>query len=232
VALTLEPMATVKGTLVFEGAPAPASAEIARARIQLLAPDAIPVPASAGVGRNGVATARASGGTVVSPARDGTWSFGAMAPGPYRLVVDVPGGEWWARSATHNGNDVLDALLVLGPGDSSNLKITLSNQRSAIQGTLRASSDQSVSDCFLVVFPTDRSLWLRGMRRLKAVRPSSSGAFVFGDLPPGDYFLAALTDLDPEQWQDPRFLAQVEGSAIRLSLAEGERKTQDIRIGG
>jgi uncharacterized protein (DUF2141 family) len=230
VALTLEPMATVNGRLVFEGVPAPSSVEMTRARIQLLAPDATPIPAAAGLARSGGTTSRSSGGTVVSPARDGTWSFGAMAPGPYRLVVDVPGG-WWARSATLNGRDVLDALLVLGPGDSFNLVITLSNQHSAIQGTLRASPDQSVSDCFLVVFPTDRSLWLRGTRRLKAVRPSTSGAFVFRNLPPGDYFLAALADLDPEEWQEATFLTQVESAAVRVTLAEGETRTQDLRIG-
>jgi len=49
--------------------------------------------------------------------------------------------------------------------------------------------------------------------------------------PPGDYHIAALTDLDTTTWRTPGFLDQVVPGALRLSLAEGETKTQDLRIG-
>ena len=51
-------------------------------------------------------------------------------------------------------------------------------------------------------------------------------------MPPGEYFLAALTDPDPVQLKDPSFLEQLAASAIRVTLAEGEKKVQDVKLPG
>ena len=50
------------------------------------------------------------------------------------------------------------------------------------------------------------------------------------DVPPGDYFLAALTDLDRSELYTPAFLRELVPAAIRLTLAEGERKVQNVQI--
>jgi hypothetical protein len=39
-------------------------------------------------------------------------------------------------------------------------------------------------------------------------------------------------DPEPGSWYDPAFLQQLESSALRVSIAEGEKKVQDIRISG
>ena len=51
-------------------------------------------------------------------------------------------------------------------------------------------------------------------------------------MPPGEYFLAVLTDPDPVQLKDPSFLEQLAASAIRVTLTEGERKVQDVKLSG
>jgi hypothetical protein len=63
-------------------------------------------------------------------------------------------------------------------------------------------------------------------------RPSTEGRFSFADLPAGDYLLVALTDADPGEWQTPEFLGTIAGAGVRISLAQGERKIQDLRIAG
>ena len=35
---------------------------------------------------------------------------------------------------------------------------------------------------------------------------------------------------EPGEWMDPAFLSQLVTASIKISLAEGETKTQDIRI--
>jgi hypothetical protein len=55
---------------------------------------------------------------------------------------------------------------------------------------------------------------------------------VFADLPAGEYYIAALTDLDPVDWQTPASLDQAVPFAIKVRLAEGEKKVQDLKIGG
>jgi hypothetical protein len=69
-------------------------------------------------------------------------------------------------------------------------------------------------------------------RRLRSVRPSTDGQFRLDGLPAGEYYLAALTDADSDDWQSPAFLAQATVAAIKVTLGDGERKTQDLRIGG
>jgi hypothetical protein len=65
---------------------------------------------------------------------------------------------------------------------------------------------------------------------MMSARPATDGRFVFRDLPAGEYFIAALTDLDPAAWQEPTFLEQVAPAALRISIAEGQKKNQDLRI--
>jgi hypothetical protein len=62
------------------------------------------------------------------------------------------------------------------------------------------------------------------------VRPAVDGKFVFRGLPAGDYLLAALTDVQQGEWYSREFLARLVTSAIPIALAEGERRTQDIRV--
>jgi hypothetical protein len=52
------------------------------------------------------------------------------------------------------------------------------------------------------------------------------------DLPPGKYCLAVVDDLDPADLASPDFLTQLQAASTTITLAEGERKTQDVRIGG
>jgi hypothetical protein len=42
-----------------------------------------------------------------------------------------------------------------------------------------------------------------------------------------------VTDLEDGRWNDPAFLAALAASSpIEITVAEGDRKVQDIRIGG
>jgi hypothetical protein len=51
-------------------------------------------------------------------------------------------------------------------------------------------------------------------------------------LPAGTYYLAALTDVDPEERFDGAFLEQVAAGALTISLADGETRLQDLKLAG
>jgi hypothetical protein len=75
--------------------------------------------------------------------------------------------------------------------------------------------------------------WLSPLPRTsRAVKLGSDGSYRIVGLPPDEYYLAALTSLDPVQVTDPVFLEQLVSASLRITLAEGEKKTQDLRIGG
>jgi hypothetical protein len=83
-----------------------------------------------------------------------------------------------------------------------------------------------------VIFPADQELWAPQSRRIQAVRPGADGAYLIRNLPAGNYLLAAVDDVEPGEWFDPAFLQRLAPSAIRLAIADGEQKAQDIRVGG
>ena len=51
-------------------------------------------------------------------------------------------------------------------------------------------------------------------------------------MPAGDYYVSAVTELDPEDLADPDFLEQLAAMSFKVTLAEGERKIQDIKLVG
>jgi hypothetical protein len=76
----------------------------------------------------------------------------------------------------------------------------------------------------VVVFPADKAYWLRGSRRAQFVRPSTDGRWVMRGLPPGDYLLATVPDMDATDLGDTAFLDQLAPNSTRFTLAEGEKK--------
>jgi hypothetical protein len=113
----------------------------------------------------------------------------------------------------------------------SDLVVTFSDRRPELTGTLQAGDGTATSDVFVIAFSADRSHWRPGTRRVQAVRPGVDGRYMMAGLPPGRYLLAALTDVDENDWQDPAFLEQLLPASIAIAIAEGERKVQDLRIG-
>ena len=109
--------------------------------------------------------------------------------------------------------------------------LTFSDRHTELGGALLTAAGQPAPEYLVAVFPADRSAWRAGTRRLKATRPGSDGHFSFVDLPPGDYLLAALTDAPDDDWQTPAVLDALAKSGVKVTLAEGEKKNQNLRIG-
>jgi hypothetical protein len=63
------------------------------------------------------------------------------------------------------------------------------------------------------------------------VRPDDDGKYSFRNLPAGEYLIAAADDVGDGDWFDPAFLDALAPSALRVTLAAGETKVQDLRPG-
>jgi hypothetical protein len=82
----------------------------------------------------------------------------------------------------------------------------------------------------VVVFSADRVFWTSQSRRTQSTRPADDGRFILKNLPAGDYFVAALADADDLQWSDPRVLAELATAGVRVTIVDGQRTVQDLRI--
>ena len=219
--LGLQPGMTVSGQVRFDGRlKPPADPQSVRVSLQ-------PVQAEGSVsfapGANGID-------------RDGRFTVTGVTPGRYRLSAAFPGsgrpGTWQLRSAIVNGQDTLDVPFDVNPSQSiAGAAITFTDRLAELTGAVHNAAGGAPNEFTVILFSADQSHWLPRARRIHAARPSADGAYTFHGLPAGDYFLAAIDDVEPGEWFDPAFLQRLLPSAMKLSLGEGEQKAQDIRLG-
>jgi len=229
VGLQLQPGGTLSGKVVFDADKAPVPADLSSIRVQLSMPGGSYTAMTGGT-RVGNALSQVN---PVVPGLDGTFQFIGIGPGPYVLACQLPpnlASVWKLRSAMADGRELLDGLIDGPSVQMTGVTLTLSDRRTELSGMLQSASGQATADYYVIAFAADRAQWRPGSRRSLSARPGTDGRFTFADLPAGEYFLAALIDLDPAEWQTPAFLEQVAPAAIRIVVGEGERKVQDLRI--
>jgi protocatechuate 3,4-dioxygenase beta subunit len=229
VALTLAPAPSVRGRVVFEGQP-PSPAELATLRVELK-PPLQKVAAIRDPNREphtGVIAA------------DGTFSVPGVPPGAYAIgtILQAPaegkplGDRWLVKTVRWHATAVTDRPIAVAAGrDVSEIVLTLTDRPAEISGVITDSAGRGTPGFSILVLPVDRSAWTPASSRFRA--PSlvvRGGKFHVGRLPPGDYYLAALTGIDELDVLDERFLTEVAASALKITLAEGEKRIQNLRI--
>jgi hypothetical protein len=213
VLLSLQPGVAVSGQITFDGTATP-PADLTRIRVM-----AAPTEPQAG----STAAARVDA--------SGRFSIPSVVPGQYRLSASGAPG-WFLESASIGGQDALDfPFEVKGNQAISGASITFTDRQTEITGTVTDEKNQPAPEFTLVVFPADSRYWTASSRRILSTRPATDGRYSFQRLPPGEYRLAPVFDLEPGALSDPAFLQQLEPTALRITLQAGEKKAQDMRVG-
>jgi uncharacterized protein (DUF2141 family) len=222
VSLVLQPALTVSGRLSFQGTTAQ-PADLTRIRMSLN-------PS----GSTGAFNIQPPPATVKA---DGTFTLRGLLPGRYRLWTSLgaylPGAtsSWSLRSAMVGDQDISDIPIeVRAGGGVDSIVVTFTDRPTELSGRLQDASGRAAADYFIIVFSSDQRTWLKNSRRIAQTRPASDGQFVIRGLPPGEYLLAALTDVENDEWFDQAFLRQLVPGAMKVSLGEGETKVQDVGI--
>jgi hypothetical protein len=112
------------------------------------------------------------------------------------------------------------------------LVVTFTDRSQPLSGTLVDAGGQPTSDYFIVAFSTERRFWTPGSRRVAQARPGNTGAFSITTLPPGEYYLCAVTDVDSNELYDAVFLESLIRAASKVTLADGEQKVQNLKLTG
>jgi hypothetical protein len=226
ITMALQPAFRVTGQAVFNGSRLSPPDNLATVLVRLTAANSLGQSSSGGT---------RMGNPLIQPGvlqADGRFEIRGVLPDTYRLVANVPGpAGWWLKSAIADGRDLLDTGVEVA-GDITNAVLTFSDQRASLGGRLITNAGPPAAPYFIVVFPVNRSLWLPQARRILSTRADTAGAWMIRDLPPGDYLVAALTDLAPEELADPTLLEQLLPNAVKVTVGDGENKVQDLRIGG
>ena len=230
VSLILQPPMTMSGRVAFDSASGTPPSDASRVELLLSPP--------AGIGGTGMTNSTNYGGLLRPVSSrvnaDGTFTLPNITPGTYRLNLP-PSSQvlsgWWLRSAMYEGRDLLDGPLTVAAGvDLPGVVITFTDRHTEVGGMLQTPAGLAATDYSVIVFPADRALRVNGSRRIRSTRPASDGQYRFTDLPPGDYVVAALTDVDMKDLGDAAFLESVASAGLKLTLSEGEKKKQDLRL--
>jgi hypothetical protein len=107
--------------------------------------------------------------------------------------------------------------------------LTFSDRHTVLSGTLTAAGGVPAPEYSVIVFPTDPAL-RSSPRRVVSTRPATDGRFEFKDLPAGAYLLAALTDVEPNEWQKPEFLRDLAGASVAVAVSGDRNQVQDVRL--
>ena len=224
--LTLQPGMTISGRVVLDGASTQSTVEFSA--INVAARPARPLDLMS----------LSSGAARIDA--DGTFTITGLIPGTYRLAAQSfptpgqPRGWWMDTSVRLGGREVSDLSFDLRPGENiTDAVITMTDRQQQLSGTLQDASGRAATDYTMILFPADRAYWLSDSRRIITARPGTDGRFAFRGLqgpPPGEYMIAAVTELRPSEQFDPDFLAALLKQAIKVTLGPGEVKTQDVRL--
>ena len=236
VSLRLQPGMTVSGRIVYQGAAQATPPDPARSRISLST-----MPTGGSQMDMMMSMMQSSMATINS---DGTFTVKGVMPGRYRVTVFSPGmlfnqqipgsGDGWTlKSALLGGRDVADLPFDVKPGeDATGLVVTFTDRPTELSGSVLDQAGRPIGNFPIVVFSTDRAYWTLASRRVQLVRPSSDGKFKTTALPPGEYHVCAVTEADETGIYDPSFLQLLVPGSFKITLGDGEKKTQDLRLAG
>jgi hypothetical protein len=230
ISIAMQPGMTLTGKVQFRGSRLVPDGDLSRVRLTLAPAPGPGAAARLNIGGLPVATVEANGQFKFTGVTPGRYRVSGLAPIP---TGAPPGLTWALQSAMAKGRDVLDFPLEIGPNDETGeIVVTFGDAVQEVNGTLQDPTGRPAPDYTIIVFAADNRFWTSPTRRVRSTRPGTDGKFAVANLPPGEYRVAAVVDVSPTEMTDPQFLEQLVAASVKITLAEGEKKTQDLKISG
>jgi hypothetical protein len=110
------------------------------------------------------------------------------------------------------------------------VNVIFTDRVTSLAGTVRDRAGAAPPGLTVIAFAADEAQWHGQSRYIRTARTDNSGRYRLTGLPPAEYLLAVVDDVDQGEWFDPAFLEALKGSAVKVQLDEGEQKTQDLKM--
>lgn len=223
--LVLQPPLQVAGRIVAVGTARPPSLAGHRLQFSALAAAARAVPPQ-------VSPSTATGEFAITGLLPGQYMFSGA---PF-FGASADSVTWGLGAITIEGRDVTDRAIDIQPEAlPKDLVVTFTDQWQEVTGRLTNAQGAGVSDYTMLIFPTDETYWLYNSRRHVTAQPATDGRYRLGgpgpaQLPAGEYYLAAVTDVSKDEQYDAAFLKSLIPASLKITLATGQKLTQDVRV--
>ncbi len=158
--------------------------------------------------------------TYLSQARDSTSGF-TLLPGSYRLRAQNS-AQWYIRSATLGGTDLLAQDLAVDEGGSAlPLRLVVSDQTGSVKATVRLGGHPAAAWVYLLATAPSATPVIRA-------RSGADGSLSHSNVPPGDYRVIALEERNSINLSDPAVMRQYASYVKSISVAAGETADVDL----
>ena len=163
--------------------------------------------------------------------KDGRFTLSGVAAGAHLVRSNGNLRGWTLKSVTVAGRDVTDTPIEVRSGQSlSNVTIVFTDKINEISGTITTTTGAPMPDYTVLAFPTDQSLWRPQARQIATTRPDQTGKYRLRGLPPGEYYVTTVDPAEQGEWFEPAYLDEHRAGASRLTLGDGDVKTQDFKV--
>lgn len=213
--VVLSAAASISGTVTFQRAQGQQAPDPGQVRI------AAPLVDAVDVGPNPIARVD----------RSGTFTLGGVQAGSHLLRPQGMPRGWTLTSVLVNGRESVDTPVELRSGESlTDVSVLFTDRLTEVNGTLKDASGEPLTEYTMLAFPADQQLWRPQSRHIMTTRPDQNGRYQLRGLPPADYFLIAVDPAEQGEWFEPAYLAAHQAAAVRVSLGDGDVKTQDFTV--
>jgi sarcosine oxidase gamma subunit len=217
VALTLAPGVSAAGTVTLEADGANVPGALTAFRVTLT-----PLGAAAAVPRPGR-----------PPQTDerGEFAVTDLIPGHYLVRGTAPQG-WTLKAVYVDGRDATDQALEIGAHGASGINAIFTDRLTTLSGAVRDGTGAAPAGITVIAYPEDDAMWHSHSRHIASARTGQDGSYRFSGLPPADYLVVAVDDVEQGEWFDPSFLERMRRHAVRVRLGEGDAQVQAVRLAG
>ena len=163
--------------------------------------------------------------------KDGNFTLPGVPAGLHLFRSAGNARGWSLKSVAVGARDVTDTPIEIRSGQMiNNVAMVFTDAQSEINGTITTQSGAPMSEYTVLAFPTDASLWRPQARQIMTARPDQTGKYRIRGLPPGEYYLATVDPAEQGEWFESAYLDEHRAGAARLTLGDGDIKTQDFRL--
>jgi Carboxypeptidase regulatory-like domain len=162
--------------------------------------------------------------------KTGRFAMDGIPSGPRFIRANGARG-WTLKSVLIGGRDVIDTPVVVQSGQAiGDITLVFTDKMTQVSGVVTNDQNAPVSEYTVLAFPTDATLWRPQSRQIMTTRPDQNGKYQLRGLPPGEYYMATVDPAVQGEWFEPAFLDQQRPGAIRITLSDGDVKTQDFKV--
>jgi hypothetical protein len=163
--------------------------------------------------------------------KEGRFTLSGVPAGPHLIRPTGNMRGWMLKSVTIAGQEMTDTPLTLRSGENlTSVEVVFTDKQSEINGTITNDQGTPVPDYTVLAFSSDPSLWRPLSRQIMTARPDQTGKYRIRGLPPGQYYVVTVDPAEQGEWFEASYLDDHRPGAVRVTLTEGDVKTQDFKI--